>query len=137
MSLKIDIANMQKEIQEKVPFINSGDYIQFAYFFSKKLTSLNIKHKIVFTDRYCKINEYTACNHIGILIYNIGVVDGEKTFPTIGHFNRTHYKSFPIDHKKLNDLRLDKLIWNNMYDTRQNSLLSKIINKHINDYRRK
>lgn len=132
MKLRKYINELHCRISSEISWINQGGCVHFAYYFSKKLRQLGIKHSIVLID-YCYIdekqfNKYGA-NHVTVYIPKIGLVDGEhvrkeRDYP---------YKEFS-EHSKLSFKVRHKDVWNDWYDTRQNNKVRKIIKEVFDDY---
>ena len=138
MNLQLVIEEITKKISARIPYINSGGCIHFAYFLSLELSKRNIKHDIAVIDRYYSQDEYKTykskirncgCSHVYIKIDNFGLIDGEgiTTFETI----KTRY--FPGDFtayyslSEINYLRQIPDSWNDLYNRKNNRLLSQII----------
>lgn len=122
------IKNIQKDLREKVISLNSGGCVHFAYFLSRKLNSLGIKNYIIFEGTRDKND---SCSHALVKIEgHPGYIDGYKTS---NYCNSYHYKH--KNYSDINRLRKNKMLWNCIYNIKNNSLVSKIINKHFNGYR--
>ena len=131
--MKDKINKLQKKISEKIEFINSGGCIHFAYYFSKRLRELGIKHSVAFrhtTQFDLTYARYISSQHVAIYIEGIGYIDGEST---VQEFKEDYYivrVSKSISLKKLNYFR-NECEWNDLYDTEQNHKVGQLINKYI------
>lgn len=119
---------MQSEIKEKIPSLNCGGCIHFAYYFTERLKELKIPYKVYSFNNWATGKTYStfkSVHHITVYIDRIGFVDGYKT---VQHKNK-RYKCH-IRLKDLNRLRW-RSDWNHEYNVNCNQLLEKIINKYI------
>lgn len=134
--LAIKIGILQKIIRSKIEFLNDGGCIHFAYFFSKRLTELEIPHKIFATSHWVKLSynvkNFLPPTHIMIYIDGIGYIDGYETVL------REDFKSIKLKYHIHGKLSIKKLNifrhingWNKMYHKTQNPLLSKLINRYV------
>lgn len=125
--LKKKIKALQKEINKKIPDLNSGGCIWFGFYFSKALADIGIPYK-VYGFNYEKIGRtygsFESVNHIMVYIDGIGFIDGYKTVDK--------YEARVKRHIKLNVLKLATgYQWNTYYDTDYNNDLEEIINTYI------
>ena len=127
------IKKLQKKICEEISCINQGGCIHFAYYFSKRLRELGIKHSIVFQhDTYFTLTykNYIPSRHVTVYIEGIGHIDGESIMQSFEAGISVVRSSERISLTKLNYFR-NELEWNFMYDTSQNYKVKKLINKYI------
>lgn len=136
--LKSSIKAMQKELEIKIPYLNHGGCIWFAYYFEKALKRLNIPYKIYAYHHETIGTTYSSFDGVGhIVTYvdGIGLVDGHEFWSNLTFGKRGYtYKRFQYKNKlRLKDLH--KLAtgggWNHTYDTEYNSKLETIINTYI------
>lgn len=125
---------MQKEIYSTIPCLNYGGCIHFAWFLSKRLKKLNIKHFLYYhlhesyPHNISNILQY-GIHHVTVYIPSIGFIDGYKT---VSFKDRKNYYKYNRRAKISIDTVRNLDIWNSMYDTKHNVLLEKIIKRHIN-----
>ena len=127
------INKLQKEISKEIKFINQGGCIHFAYYFSKRLRELGIKHSIVFQhDTYFTLTykNYIPSQHVVVYIEGIGYIDGESTMQSFEDGMSVVRFSERISLTKLDYFR-NKFKWNFLYDKSQNRKVEKLINKYI------
>ena len=127
------INKLQKEISKEIKFINQGGCIHFAYYFSKRLRELGIKHSIVFQhDTYFTLTykNYIPSQHVVVYIEGIGYIDGESTMQSFEDGMSVVRFSERISLTKLDYFR-NKFEWNFIYDKSQNRKVEKLINKYI------
>ena len=127
------INKLQKEILKKIKCINQGGCIHFAYYFSKRLRELGIKHSIVFQhDTYFTLTykNYIPSHHVVVYIEGIGYIDGESTMQSFEDGMSVVRFSERISLTKLDYFR-NKFEWNFIYDKSQNRKVEKLINKYI------
>ena len=127
------INKLQKEISKEIKCINQGGCIHFAYYFSKRLRELGIKHSIVFQhDTYFTLTykNYIPSRHVVVYIEGIGYIDGESTMQSFEDGMSVVRFSERISLTKLDYFR-NKFEWNFMYDESQNREVEKLINKYI------
>ena len=132
MSLSKRIENIQRNLYLNVPNLNSGGCIQFAYFFSKKLESLGVPHRVYYMDDYTELTlaERETCAHVVVYIHNIGYIDGYETFKNFkdSHFR---YKAVRTD---IDKTRKSKR-WNTFYNKKKyNSVVKKTIKENFEGY---
>lgn len=135
--LKEQIKTLQDEITANIRNINLGGCIQFVYFFSKRLTELNIKHSVSLADKWDDLklnyNSFANCglDHVMIYIPKIGYIDGEKTVDLKrlkAKYNYVHTRVVSLSRIK----RFASIGgWNPAYNPDQNDLLEELINKII------
>lgn len=129
--LQSQIKKVQDGIYSKVYNINQGGCIHFAYYLSKRLNKLKIPHKVFFGN-YSRIDlryEYfESVSHVMIYIDGIGYIDGTDILVTSPY--HSYKRCVKVSEKKLNTMR-NYYEWNNWYDLKQNSTVSKLINKYI------
>lgn len=134
------VFEMQSEILASINHINNGGCIHFAYFFSRALKAAKIPHKVCFFN-YDPISlgylSFESVSHVMIYIPNIGYIDGYHTYKS----RKDYFKKYDEQYQKIVNISLVKLnyfrrtkSWNHTYPTRQNSLLSKIVNKHVQSW---
>lgn len=138
MRLKDIISNIQYSIKNEN--INYGGCIHFAYYLSEELKKHNIDHKIIAVDSdedAIENADYCAFSHVMIWISNIGYVDAQNTFKTkkqmMSKWNRRYYFNIS-DRIDLNEIRNIEYIWNDSYDKRYNSILSRVIKNKFKAY---
>lgn len=127
------INKLQKEISKEIKFINQGGCIHFAYYFSKRLRELGIKHSIVFQhDTYFTLTykNYIPSQHVVVYIEGIGYIDGESTMQSFEDGMSVVRFSERISLTKLDYFR-NEFAWNSLYDKSQNRKVEKLINKYI------
>lgn len=128
---------MQKELEKKIPYLNHGGCIWFAYYFEKALKRLNIPYKIYAYHHEpigTTYSSFDGVGHIVTYVDGIGLIDGHE-FWSNKSIDRDYEKQY--DYK--NELRLKNLYrlatgrgWNNTYNKdRYNSILETIINTYI------
>lgn len=140
---KIDLDKI-KELHRKLATLynlNNGGCVHFAYFFSKRLRQLKIKHNIVVFDsserislKRKKLQEWIStkestklcCNHVVVKIGDF-YIDGYYSF-IFGERHWFNYNFGSITFKELELIRKHGS-WNSMYKKRQNLFLHNII-KH-------
>jgi hypothetical protein len=122
------ILNIQKEIASRIKNINNGGCVHFAYFLSKRLTELSIKHKVYFLNYYHPVNKGDTADHVMVKVDGIGVVDGKSILKTFSNLRRR--RQFK---ENLNVMRKHPN-WNEAYKKTQNQILSNIIRKHLNGH---
>lgn len=138
MELKAVITNIQKTLRNN-EMLNSGGCVHFAYYLSKKLQELNIKHSL-----HCFMYTYedsldildSGCRHIVVNIPEVGIIDGHNTFQTMDNFG--YFMSKVIDFPKsinLNKLRNTKYLWNSTYSVKYNQIISRVINSNFKNFK--
>lgn len=132
-SLEKSIKAIQKDIKKHISYVNSGGCVHFAYYSSKRLTELKIKHSITFLDRdniSLSYSKFDSVAHIMVYVPGIGFVDGIRTQrkPSRRYYRR---KTAKVSLKKLDSFRSEADNWNPTYNTCQNDLLESIINDHL------
>jgi len=135
-SLIENIINMNDKITKSIKRVNNGGCIHYAYYVSKKLTELQIEHKIVFVNRTpvsLTYSDFFAVVHVLVYIPTIGYIDSDGIYVRRGQITGgyRYCKSFKVSLTKLNRLR-SEYIWNPRYKTVQNEKLEKLVNKHLN-----
>ena len=136
-TLKSSIKAMQKELEIKIPYLNHGGCIWFAYYFEKALKRLNIPYKI-YAYHHSEIgktySDFHGVGHIVTYVNGIGLVDGYAIWSNLSFCDGYTNKEFQYRNK----LRLKNLYrlatgpgWNHTYDTEYNSKLETIINTYI------
>ena len=130
--MKDKIAKLQKEIRNKISRINHGGCIHFAYYFSKRLRELGIEHKVVFNNHSpidLRYDWFDPCYHVCVYVDGIGYIDGLET-GSIPWGPTDYIRRANVSLKKLDYFRKE-LEWNDLYDTRQNKTVEKLIKKFI------
>lgn len=121
---------MQSEIIDNIDNLNSGGCIHFAYYCSKRLTQLKIKHKVLFASFNSKIkytyDDFESVSHVMVYIPRVGYFDGYKFEKDV----KSNYKYLKFLDLNLNILR-NEYPWNDFYNTKQNRKLETIINNYI------
>jgi hypothetical protein len=131
-SLREKIELLQKYLNRQMPYLNEGGCVHFAYFFSRRLTELNISYKIILLDydniKY-KLSNNEGVSHVVVYIQGIGYIDGHETKKQI---KRNVYNKLPYQLSSTNYIR-KHYSWNDTYNVKQNRLLSRMINKIISE----
>lgn len=136
-TLKNSITQMQKELEKKIPYLNHGGCIWFAYYFEKALKKLNVSYKIYAYHHEplgTTYRSFDGAGHILVYIDNIGLIDGHEIWSNIPII----YK-YTKQYRYKNKLRLKNLYklatgkgWNYTYNKdKYNSELETIINTYI------
>jgi len=124
--LSYRIKLMQVDLNRRIPNLNSGGCVQFAYFFSKKLKSLNVPHRVYYLDYYQDELIGDTCEHVVVYIRNIGYIDGYKT--------KRHVDQFKLTRDDINKTRKSPY-WNTLYNKNYNRLISQTINEYFDGYK--
>ena len=130
------IKNLQKDLYEYVPCLNSGGCGRFVYYMAKKLEDLNIPYSICYGNLYrflgeikLTLKEFEVPSHIFLYVRNIGYFDG-YTFIKNPKKTYIYYKNYKSSlqylHKYINNYE-----WNCMYEITYDESVKKLINKHI------
>ncbi len=133
------LIKIQKELLNKVPDLNWGGCIQFAYYFSNTLNLLNIPHKVLLCNKpcdgipgrsYCK---FRAVSHVILYVEGIGYFDGHKIMSK--EYLRETYSFIRTTKLDLNLLRTN-YEWNDWYNISDNKIIINTIKKYLDDYTR-
>ena len=133
---------------KNIKYINSGGCGHFAFYLTKKLRQLRIKHEIIIFDSDISINKkkkiikkykekvYSECiceaelatNHVTIKIDNY-YIDGQYIFKN----SEKHWFNYNFGKITLPDLEtmLEGGMWNYLYNIDDNPKIEKIIKKII------
>lgn len=138
---QISLEQLQDHLYKKVPRLNHGGCIRFAYYFSKYLTQHNVYHKITFVSNdhemtfNTKARNSISIYHVLVYIPKLGYIDGHASYTYDELVADYHYiKSRKLTLKQLsvwmND-RPDR--WNPSYKLFNDTKITKAINIFLND----
>lgn len=110
----------------KIPFLNHGGCIHFAYYLSNELSKYGYDHKIfgIFYDKFSTVDDYIrmfnieGAVHVVLYIKGVGYFDGEKLVKHPKDFYPAEYFSaiqLPKEKIDLNEIRNRKGVWNPSY----------------------
>ncbi len=132
--LRKQISSLQKQINIQIDCVNQGGCIHFAYYLSKRLNALGVRHKIVFGNHVpidISYEHFQPVAHVMVYITGIGYVDGLNIVTDARkHYN--YLRHYQISEKKLDTFR-NGYQWNESYNIRQNSRIENLINRYIED----
>ena len=130
MTLIDKIKRIQEDIDDQIECINLGGCIHFAYYLSNQLTKLKIQHSILFMDYRpidLRYGNFASVSHVAVYVPLIGYIDGEDIFHNI---DKPYKRVQKVSLRKLNNFR-NNTTWNDSYDTTQNGILLRLIEKHL------
>ena len=137
--LEKNIIALQKEIFEKIRYINSGGCIHFAYYMAKKLEKLNIPYNIIFIDMTSIVTNldcFKAVDHVVVYVKGIGFFDGTDLWKNKSEFIARYdgYYITTVSNIRSDDLKVltdYNFGWNKLYKIENNILLEQLIDKHL------
>lgn len=137
--LEKNIITLQKEISEKIRYINSGGCIHFAYYMAKKLEKLNIPYNIIFIDMISMVTSldcFKAVDHVVVYVKGIGFFDGTVLWKNKSEFIARYdgYYITTVSNIRSDDLKVltdYNFGWNKLYKIENNILLEQLIDKHL------
>ncbi len=137
--LEKNIIALQKEIFEKIRYINSGGCIHFAYYMAKKLEKLNIPYNIIFIDMTSIVTNldcFKAVDHVVVYVKEIGFFDGTDLWKNKSEFIARYdgYYITTVSNIRSDDLKVltdYNFGWNKLYKIENNILLEQLIDKHL------
>lgn len=135
--LKEQLKDLQVVIRHKIPYINYGGCVHFAYFLAKKLEELKIEYKVVLSNYKSDSTELPdfeydifTVSHVQIYVTGIGCIDGISIRPLSAMKRNKDIKFYSLNLDQLNYYRsIDG--WNSAYNVKNNSSLFNYINHHI------
>lgn len=135
-NLRDRISSLNNEVETNIDCLNHGGCIHYARFLGYKLKRLGIDcEAFLIHDEedytFSKIKAF-GCLHVLLYIPELGFVDStgiHKGIPEMYQNEVIWEKNYAISTLK----HFNRAYWNPTYNTSQNKLLKKLINKHIND----
>ena len=112
----------------KIPYLNNGGCVHFAYYLSNELSRYGYDYKIYgffdqtfdTTEKYIEIFNFEGASHIVLYIKDIGYFDGkiilEDPYKFYPHPKMYSISELPKERIDLNEIRNRKRLWNSDYE---------------------